>query len=112
MFGGSPNTITGAEQAKTWKDMLGKLDAYQHIISGVIPFLPQPGPEVKFPEKVDAHANVSVVLMRPGTKGGEELRNGGRYLAEFTRTEKGWRISGLKADLVWYSGNMAVLEGI
>jgi hypothetical protein len=33
-------------------------------------------------------------------------------VAEFTRTEKGWRISGLKADLVWYSGNMAVLEGM
>jgi hypothetical protein len=100
MFGGSPNTITGDEQARAWKDMLGKIDAYQHIIScvhffthsyivlpcriatneehnsGVIPFLPQPGPGVKFPEKANACANASVVMIRHGTKGGEELRDG------------------------------------
>lgn len=100
MFGGSPNTITGVEQAETWKGMLKKIDAHQHLISyvafsahsyivfsrcnitngqhksGVTPFLPQPGPGVKAPEKVNAHANVSVVMIRHGTKGGEELRDG------------------------------------
>jgi hypothetical protein len=51
--------------------------------SGVVPFLPQPGPEVKFPEKVNAHANVSVLMIRPGTKGGEELRDGVSEIAGY-----------------------------
>ncbi|RDL40038.1 NTF2-like protein [Venustampulla echinocandica] len=115
LFGGEPYQISGAKQVEMWREQMEGLDSWQHITTSVLIDLPQPGAASKTPQTAQVIANCIVNLKRASAKGDSEIRNGGRYEFEVVRTDNDgnpWRISMLKADLVWFSGNSDVMGGL
>ncbi|KAG9236289.1 SnoaL-like domain-containing protein [Amylocarpus encephaloides] len=115
LLGGEPYELTGEKQAVTWMEQLGGMDCWQHVTTSILIELPQPGKGVGIPKNAGALANCVARLERREARGGPEASNGGRYDLEVIRTNKSgnpWRISRLKADVVWFAGNMGVYEGV
>ncbi|EPE28079.1 NTF2-like protein [Glarea lozoyensis ATCC 20868] len=115
MFSGEPKLVNGEEQVDSWAKQISKMDSWQHVTTGILIELPQPGAGVDVPETATVLANCTVNLSRKGAKGDSDTRNGGRYHIELTRTNQAgnpWRISKLKADLVWAAGNWDVYSAM
>ena len=116
LFGSSPSKHPPEALVQQWKPMLDRMTSTQHIITGLLIELPQPGEGVEKPMKAKVIANVRVELCKEGTEGGDKTSNGGRAEAELVRVEgqKGnpWRIEVYRAlEGLWRTGNMKVLTG-
>jgi SnoaL-like domain len=115
MFGGEPRTVTAADLVETWKPVLTKLSSSQHVMSSVLIYLPQPGSTEEEVDRAKVDANVIVNLVRKGFEGGEWTSNGGIMELEVVRVSKDpalgnpWRISKIKANPAWSTGNTRVL---
>ncbi|RYO98814.1 hypothetical protein DL764_006977 [Monosporascus ibericus] len=115
IFGGQPTDTAGEEWGRSLQTMLEAFDATQHVYTGILIELPQPGQNSVRPEscKVVSHGGAHMV------RNGSLMHNGGLAYFEFVRLrdleEKGlnpWRISKQKYDMAWQEGNKEVLAGI
>ncbi|KAH7928717.1 hypothetical protein BV22DRAFT_1004205 [Leucogyrophana mollusca] len=115
LYGGEIYKGPGAGQSEAWRVATESLTSWQHVTTGVLVDLPQPGEGVGVPHKVKASANSTVTLQRDGTMGDNMIQHGGIYTLELTRGSAGlgsanpWRVSYLHATPLWTKGNMEVV---
>ncbi|KAL9024889.1 MAG: hypothetical protein Q9196_006185 [Gyalolechia fulgens] len=111
LFGGEVETSSNEELVQYWMKLRTYLTVVQHVLTGVLPFLPTPtesGATTKeAPDRVDVFANVLVYLRRdPQGAESEEARCDATLDIEVERlpgdmsTSNPWRISKLKANVV------------
>ncbi|KAJ7513076.1 hypothetical protein B0H11DRAFT_1948611 [Mycena galericulata] len=117
MLGGEPYETTPVAQAQTWKGMLEYIDATLHGVNGIVVELPQPSADtsIKPPTEASATCSPLVFLRRDAAQGGAILQNGGAWKFKFTKsapdaTGNPWRISFMKADLLFTIGNSDVTK--
>lgn len=114
LLGGKVVDVTSKAQVEFWKGFMRRLEKSQHITTSLLIGLPQPG-SVPPPKDVQVTANVAVTLVpKDGEK--ELVQNGGRYLLELSRITPSdggnpWRISSLKADVIYSAGNKDFYKG-
>ncbi|RYP57942.1 hypothetical protein DL769_009189 [Monosporascus sp. CRB-8-3] len=115
ILGGQPNHTTGEEWARTLQPMLDAFDSTQHVYTGLLIELPQPGQNSVRPESCTVVAYGSAHMVRNSSL----KHNGGLVYFEFVRLkdleEKGlnpWRISKQKVEMAWEEGNKEVMTGI
>ncbi|RYP20381.1 hypothetical protein DL765_002839 [Monosporascus sp. GIB2] len=115
ILGGQPTHTTGEEWARTLQPMLEAFDASQHVYTGFLIELPQPGQNSARPESctVVSHGGAHIV------RNGSLVHNGGLAYFELVRLkhleEKGlnpWRISKQKYEMAWEEGDKEVMTGI
>jgi hypothetical protein len=56
-----------------------------------------------------AECDLHAQHVRKRTEGGSRFIIGGRYYDRLTRTDAGWRITHRALEVLWFSGNPAVL---
>lgn len=103
VWGGEAEVLRGQDQADRWERDLAHLDATQHVITGVLVSVDG--------DEATATANVQAHLVRRGATAGPLWSNGGTYTTHLRRGAHGWRITALIVELLWDSGNAAVLTG-
>ena len=110
---GSPHSQHSPDGlVQQWRPLMEKMSARQHVVTGLLIDLPQPG-ERERPTKAKVVANVYVNLSREGIEGGSHTSNGGKCEVELVRNNgvgNPWRIEVFRAlDGFWSTGNMKVL---
>ncbi len=80
---------------------LEPLSASQHLIGNVTPVVDG--------DTARCICYLQAQHVRPGTDGGEQFIFAGRYTDRLVRTPEGWRIAERSLELMWSSGNPAVL---
>ncbi|KAF7323700.1 NTF2-like protein [Mycena kentingensis (nom. inval.)] len=118
MMGGTPTHHTAAAQSQVWKDMLSGLDSTQHVFTGHLVDLPQPG-NIEKPGEASGSCNFLITLRRAAAAaaGGPAVQSGGHYALKFVRTAvpgdtgNPWRLTHWKAYLSHMSGNPDVVKG-
>jgi hypothetical protein len=101
LWGGEPAKLTGPELVERWRDMSERLDATQHLITGVLP-------------AIDGHtatavANLVAVHKRVNATGGSLWTVGGTYRFGLRRRADQWVIDDLSLRVAWVTGNQAVI---
>ena len=115
LFGSPPAQHSPQELVSQWKTLISKMTTTQHIVTGLLIDLPQPG-QANTPTKATVIANVYVNLFREGMEGGSHTSNGGRADIKLVREEgregNPWRVENFAAmEGFWSTGNMNVLTG-
>ncbi|KAH6650256.1 hypothetical protein F5144DRAFT_38779 [Chaetomium tenue] len=121
VLGGAPYTISRDEWIARIGVLLDAFESSQHVTSGIIAHLPQPGEGVTRPEKVLVQAQVSGNMIGKLQAGGSGeapfMQNGGLLEAELQRDEeieaKGqnpWRITKYKVIKKWDKGDPKVFD--
>ncbi|KAL9005580.1 MAG: hypothetical protein Q9188_001628 [Gyalolechia gomerana] len=111
LFGGEVQTLSNEELVQHWIKLKTHSTIAQHLLTGVLPFLPTPtesgGTAKDTPDRVDVFANVSVYLRRDVEgAASEEARCELTIDVEVERlpgdvsTGNPWRVSKLKANVV------------
>jgi SnoaL-like domain len=101
LFGGEPDAIAGSALVAEWRAVLTGLDSHQHLT----------GPAVVDRGGEEAAADVHVVgtHVLEGDPGSPWVV-GGTYRFTLRRREERWRISAIKLDTRWQTGDAAILE--
>ena len=107
-FGGEPSQRTNEEIVKSWKELMDKIEASQHIVTGVLSSLVNSSPDTQTTASVSANGT-AYLRKKTADRKVIETRNGGRI--EIVMVREGsilgtnpWRIAGLKAVPVWDVG--------
>ncbi|KAL2200038.1 hypothetical protein P885DRAFT_58227 [Corynascus similis CBS 632.67] len=121
IMGGSPFTVSRAEWVEQADGLLHKFASSQHVTTGIVTNLPQPGPNVARPEKVTVYAQVTASMIgKSEVTNGDALfvQNGGLLEAELTRyadlekrAENPWRITKYKYTKKWNKGSVLDITG-
>ena len=110
LFGGEPNERSSEELTESWKALMERVEASQHIITGVLPLFKLPLTPESFQGPVNVSANVTAYLRKKASDGRTpESRNGGRIELEVSKEESvengnPWRVTKLKAIPAWDEG--------
>ncbi|KAK3300858.1 uncharacterized protein B0H64DRAFT_25241 [Chaetomium fimeti] len=110
--GGSPFTTSRADWTARVGGLLDVYTSTQHVTSGIIAHLPQPGADVVRPEKVAVQAQVSGNMVGKAQDGGSAgvpfTQNGGLLEAELqwdaaleAQGQNPWRITKYKVVKKW-----------
>lgn len=116
LFGSPPSKHSPKGLVDVWKPMMDEMTSTQHVVTGWLIELPQPGGGGKEkPTKAKVIANIQVVLNRKGVDGGDRTSNGGRGEIEMVKEEgkegNPWRIEVLRAmEGFWRVGNKEVVD--
>ena len=112
IFGSPPSQLSSDGLVQQWKSLMEKMTSTEHIVTGLLIDLPQPGEEK--PMKAKVIASVFVNLFREGVEGGNHTSNGGRCEVELVREEgegNPWRIEVFRAmGGFWSTGNGKILS--
>ncbi|KAH8899440.1 hypothetical protein GQ53DRAFT_816579 [Thozetella sp. PMI_491] len=116
ILGGEPFTVAGTEWAKQVGKMIDVFDSTQHITTGLLINLPQPGSGPR-PDVATVDAQGRGNMVRASVEGGPLVQNGGLVhvgLSKDAELEKQgvnpWRITKYVVIPKWVSGNPAVLD--
>ena len=101
LWGGEPETVTGTDLAARWRDMSERLDATQHLITGILPEITG--------DTATVVASLMAVHRRANATGGVLWTVGGTYRFELRRVTERWIINGLTLQVAWVDGNQAVI---
>ncbi|KAL6719811.1 hypothetical protein ACLMJK_001732 [Lecanora helva] len=110
LFGGDPNHRGREELIGIWRSLMDKIEASQHIITGILPHIEESPTSAGFQDPTRVSANVTAYLRKKSSDGRVlESRNGGRLELEVTKetdsqTMNPWRIAKMKAIPVWDEG--------
>ncbi|KAH6847466.1 hypothetical protein B0I37DRAFT_145504 [Chaetomium sp. MPI-CAGE-AT-0009] len=117
ILGGAPFTVSRADWVDRVGGMLQAFASSQHVTSGIIAHLPQPGAGVTRPEKVAVQAQVAGNMVGKAEAGGALMQNGGLLEAELqwdagleAEGQNPWRISKYKVIKKWDKGDQGVLS--
>lgn len=100
--GGEPQTVSPSELIGGWSDILGPLQATQHLIGNQVVALDR--------DTARAAANVTATHVGPNRAGGSRWIVGGRYDFGLRRTPAGWRIAALTLTVAWATGNQQIMH--
>lgn len=103
LWGGEPERVTGIELVGRWRGMSERLDATQHLITGVLPEIDG--------ETATVVASLMAVHRRASVTGGPLWTVGGTYRFGLRRAADRWVIDGLSLRVAWVEGNQAVVGG-
>jgi SnoaL-like domain len=101
LWGGEPERLKGTELVARWREMRERLDATQHLITGVLPEIDG--------EQATAVTNLVAVHRRVNATGDSLWTVGGSYRFDLRRTAGRWVIEGLSLRVAWVDGNQAVI---
>lgn len=87
----------------TCRTALTPLSATQHLISNVVVRLDG--------DQAECTCYLQAQHVRSGTPDGDNFIIAGRYSDQLVRTPDGWRIRQRRLDVIWTSGNPAVVGG-
>lgn len=103
LWGGEPETVPGTEVVARWRDMSERLDATQHLITGVLPVING--------DTATVVASLMAVHRRVNATGGPLWTVGGTYRFGLRRAADRWVIHALSLRVAWVDGNQAVISG-
>jgi hypothetical protein len=103
LWGGEPETVTGPGLVARWRGMSERLDATQHLITGVLP-------EING-DTAAVVASLMAVHRRANATGGSLWTVGGTYRFGLRRAADRWVIDALSLRVAWVDGNQAVVTG-
>jgi hypothetical protein len=101
LWGGEPETVTGTDLVARWRDMSERLDATQHLITGVLA-------EING-DTAAVVASLMAVHRRANATGPALWTVGGTYRFGLRRVADQWAIDGLSLRVAWVDGNEAVI---
>lgn len=102
LWGGQPETLSGAQLAERWRSMREALDATQHVIAGILPTVDGDAATVV--------SNLVAVHRRAAAAGSPLWTVGGAYEFRLERAGGRWAIRGLTLRVAWVDGNQSVVS--
>lgn len=101
LFGGEPDAIAASALVAEWREFVKGLDSHQHLT----------GPAVVELNGDEASADVHVIATHvlEGDPGSPWVV-GGTYRFALRRRQGHWRITAIKLDTRWQTGDAAILE--
>ncbi|KAK4128893.1 hypothetical protein N657DRAFT_608737 [Parathielavia appendiculata] len=122
ILGGEPRLVSRADWIDEVGGILNKFAASQHVTTGIIIHLPQPGARVARPDKVTVYAQVGGNLVGKSEGGDSTVRltqNGGLLEADLIcdadlekQGQNPWRISKYKVTKKWDRGDTTVVADL
>ncbi|KAK4105396.1 hypothetical protein N658DRAFT_503547 [Parathielavia hyrcaniae] len=122
ILGGEPRVVSRADWIDEAGRILNNFAASQHITTGIITHLPQPGPNVIRPDKVTVHAQARGNMVGKSDGGDATVRltqNGGLLEADLVwdadlerQGQNPWRISRYKVIKKWDRGDTTVVANV
>jgi hypothetical protein len=103
LFGGEPATMR-EDLVEQWRTQLGRLDATQHVVTGV-----QTSPTKDGPSRPPPTSSVPMCGRRSPTA--PIWTVGGWWEARLEPVPDGFRISSMTLDPTWQTGDIAVMTG-
>lgn len=103
LWGGEPEELAGTDLVARWREMSERLDATQHLITGVLPAIDG--------DEATAVANLVAVHRRVNLTGDSLWTVGGTYRFGLRRAAGRWAIESLALRVAWVDGNQAVITG-
>ena len=100
-YTGLPSALGYQAIEATCRAVLTPLTATQHLISNVVVRLDG--------DRARSTCYLQAQHVRTGTEGGDNFIIAGRYDDDLVRTPDGWRIRERRLDIIWTSGNPAVV---
>ncbi|KAK4035389.1 hypothetical protein C8A01DRAFT_48384 [Parachaetomium inaequale] len=120
ILGGAPYTASRADWVEQVGGILDKFASTQHVTTGIIAHLPQPGANVARPETVTVHAQAGGSMVGKSESGDGRaalVQNGGLLEVELQRDselekqgQNPWRITKYKVTKKWDRGDATVLD--
>jgi hypothetical protein len=110
LTGADPDDIAGPDLVAEWRAAIGGLDSHQHLLG--LPVVDTPG-DADPDGKGDGEARVSVPVVGTHVLVGDPGSPwvvGGTYRMDLGRIEDRWRITAIKLDARWQTGDRTVLE--
>ncbi|MCC9307848.1 nuclear transport factor 2 family protein [Kitasatospora sp. RB6PN24] len=102
--GGEPAELPADALVGAWRDLLGALDATQHLLTNHLVTIEGDAAVVT--------ANFQATHVLAKAADGPMWTLGGRYRFDLVHSESGWRIAGLVMTKVWQTGNLALLASV
>ncbi len=101
LWGGEPEKLAREVLIGRWRDLLGRLEATQHVITDILPEISG--------DTATAAANVVAVHRRTVPTGGPLWTVGGTYRVRLVRSGGTWRIESITLNAAWTDGNTAIM---
>ncbi|MDH6145231.1 hypothetical protein P3T35_007282 [Kitasatospora sp. GP30] len=102
--GGEPVELPADTLVSAWRDLLGALDATQHLLTNHLVTLDGDTAEVT--------ADFQATHLLARVADGPMWTLGGHYRFSLLRGEAGWRIGGLTMTKAWQTGNLTLLSAV
>ncbi len=102
IFGGEPRTITPADMVRTSQLLLGNLTSTQHIVSGHI--------VTGSANDAECKSQVQATHLLANPSGDPAWTVGAQYYMKLRRLDGSWRISAVRAVMLWAAGNREVMR--
>jgi hypothetical protein len=101
LSGEPAETVAADDLVARWRQMLSPLDATQHLLGA---------PEVAVrDDRAEIWAAVRGYHIAGGLEGGEEWMVAGQYIAQMSRVEGEWKLSALRLDMHYQTGNLELV---
>lgn len=104
VWGGQAADADAQEVIRNWSGFLGRMEASQHMVSGLLSEVAD--------DRAEVTANVLVAIRRANQLGSPLWFLGGTYEISLGRQETGWRITRYVLKVSWTSGNTYVITGL
>lgn len=102
LFGGEPVTVTPEDMVAASDRLLGTIDASQHLVANHV--------VTGHGDRARCRSHVIATHTYAAAKLGERIWTaGGNYTMDLERSGEGWRIIGLRFDLIWSTGNHEIV---
>lgn len=99
--GGKPSTVKTNDLVTQWQNILGHLEATQHMITNHIIELDS--------DRATCRAHVRAQHVLSNRNGGSHWMPSGTYLFELEKIDQNWKISSLTLKMLWAEGNQNLL---
>jgi hypothetical protein len=101
IFGGEAQRQSGDALIAGWRELLGKLDATQHLVGAI---------DVRLDgDRATAECHVRGYHVRRGAAGGDEWMVAGQWVIEAVEREQGWRVTAMTLRTFYETGSREVL---
>jgi hypothetical protein len=102
-YGGPATGVARGDLIASWQESLTRMDASQHVLSGM---------QIRLDgDAADVELNELARLTRSAVEGSRLYSFGARMELRLARLPEGWRITVLRVRGTWSDGNAAVLGG-
>ena len=101
LFGGEVQRQSGDALIAGWRELLGKLDATQHLVGPI---------DVRLDgDRATAECHVRGYHVRRGAPGGEEWMVAGQWVIRAVERGEDWRVTGMTLRMFYETGSRGVL---
>ena len=101
LLGGDVQDVPADDMIASWLEIHSTIDATQHLIGAVAIVIET--------DHATADCHVRAYHRKNGAAGGEEWMVAGHYTYELIRLEATWKIRKVRLDLLYQTGNTALL---